>query len=218
MTGAAMFDRLGRLVRDLTGRNDQVLVDHLLGQVDAALRAVDTAREVAGGERAPAQAVDVLHEIEHEQDNHRDDLVAELAAVLAPPMDREDLVRLSRSVDDVLANLVDLNREMHLFGFESSARLVAPLEGVGEGLGHLRDGIEHLVTDTEAAQQSAREAKHNGIRAAYQEAVADLLDGDEPVTTGQVKQRIVLRRVDVIGLRLGEAADALLDGTIKRND
>lgn len=213
-----MLGRLGRLVRDLTGRNDEVLVGHLLGQVDAAAEAVDVALDVAAGGRGPGEAIDVLDGIEAEQDERRDDLVAELAAVLAPPMDREDLFRLSRSVDDVLANLVDLNREMDLFGFTSGELLVPALEGVGEGLAALRDGIAAVVDDPEAAQRGARDAKRNGIRGAYQEAVAALLDGDEPVTTGQVKQRIVLRRVDVIGLRLGEAADALVDGTIKRND
>lgn len=213
-----MLTRMRRLVRDLTGRNDDVLVGHLLGQVDAARAAVDVACEVAGGRRGSEESRTDMERIEQEQEDHRDDLVAELAAVLAPPMDREDLFRLARSVDDVLGNLVDLNREMALFGFDSGDLLVPALEGVGAGLDDLRTGIEALVDDPEAAQQGAREAKRNGIREAYQDAVAQLLDGDEPVTTGQVKQRIVLRRVDVIGLRLGEAADALVDGTIKRND
>lgn len=212
-----MLQRLQRLVRDLAGRNDEVLIGHLVGQVDQGLRAVDVCLDVAGGATSPRAASDDLVAIEREQDEHRDTLVRELSAVLAPPVDREDLTRLSRSIDDVLANLVDLNRELDLFGLESRSLLVAGLRGVRHGLERLGEAIEALVDEPGETQDRAREAKDNGIRAAYQEAVAELLNGEDPVTPDIVKQRIVLRRVDVVGLRVGEAADALIDGTIKRN-
>lgn len=213
-----MLTRLRRLVRDLTGRNDDVLVGLVVDQFDAGLEGVRIAREVAAGDRSADEALEPMEQVAERGDEARRRLVVELAAVLAPPMDREDLFRLSRSADDVLDNLVDLVREMRLFGIDSEALLVEPLEGLETGLESMRSGVEALVDDPEASREHSSEAKRNGVRMAYQESVAELLaDDDEAVTALTHKRRMLLRRVDVVGLRLGEAADALADGTVKRN-
>lgn len=47
-------------------------------------------------------------------------------------------------------------------------------------------------------------------------AVAEVLDEPE-VTPQMLKRRELLRRLDVVGLRLGEAADALADGAVKHS-
>jgi hypothetical protein len=47
--------------------------------------------------------------------------------------------------------------------------------------------------------------------------MARLLADDGPVTAATLRRRELLRRVDVIGLRLGEAANALADGAVKRS-
>ena len=57
--------------------------------------------------------------------------------------------------------------------------------------------------------------KKNEIRPRYQLAMAELLA--DPVTAQTLKVRESLRRLDVVGLRLGEAADALADGAMKRS-
>lgn len=44
--------------------------------------------------------------------------------------------------------------------------------------------------------------------------LADVLEGD--VTTGMLRRRELLRRLDVVGLRFGEAVDALADAAVKR--
>lgn len=212
-----MFTRLQRLARDLAGRNDDLLVDHLLAQVDTALEALALVLEVAGGERVPGDIDDELAALEDRADGHRDDLVRDLAAVLAPPIDREDMFRLSRSLEDVVSNLVDLVREMDLFGIDEEPLVVPMLEAVVAGLEELRDGIDALVDEPEASTDNAREAKRNRVRYGYQDGLAELFNGDEAVSAEVLKRRQLLRRVDVLGLRLGEAADALADGTVKRN-
>lgn len=212
-----MFERIRTLVRDLTGRNDAVLVDHLLGQVDAGLEGVALARRVVTGEVAPDDGLEQVADIEHRGDGHRRELIVELSSTLAPPIDREDLFRLSRSVDDVLDNLQDLVREMALFGVEREPLLLPALDGVADGLGMLHDGVAALVDEPGRAQDRARTAKKNDVRRSYEQAVAELLPDDDPVTGRHIKRRQLLRRMDVVGLRLGEAADALADGMVKRN-
>lgn len=212
-----MLERLQRLVRDLAGRNDARLVALLVGQIEAAEDGVALARRVADGDLDPAAARPVMEDVEARGDEQRREVVVELARVLAPPIDREDLFRFSRSIDDVLDNLLDLLHEMELFGVASDPLLVEPLDGVGDGLARLRAGVEALVDEPGDARVRTREAKQNDVRLAYQRAVADLLDDDGPVTATTTKRRLLLRRVDVVGLRLGEAADALADGTVKRD-
>ena len=212
-----MLQRLRRMARDLAGRNDELLVDHLVSQADTAREAVGLAIEVARGDRDPADVAEDIQDLEDRGDEEREAMVKDLAAVLAPPIDREDLFRLSRSIDDVNNNLVDLVREMQLFQIADEPLLVPMLEAVAAGIDELRDRMEGLGDAPDAADAGSREESPARVRRAYQDGLAELLDGDDPVTTGLVKRRQLLRRVDVLGLRLGEASDALADGIVKRN-
>ena len=212
-----MLQRLRRMARDLAGRNDELLVDHLLSQADTAREAVGLAIEVARGDRDPVDVAEDIQDLEDRGDEEREAMVKDLAAVLAPPIDREDLFRLSRSIEDVNNNLVDLVREMRLFQIADEPLLVPMLEAVAAGIDELRDRMDGLGDAPDAADAGSREESPARVRRAYQDGLAELLDGDEPVTTGLVKRRQLLRRVDVLGLRLGEASDALADGIVKRN-
>ena len=60
----------------------------------------------------------------------------------------------------------------------------------------------------EASKESAR------VRRAYESGLAAVYTGE--ITMDTLKTRDLLRRIDVIGLRLGESSDAILDGLVKR--
>lgn len=60
----------------------------------------------------------------------------------------------------------------------------------------------------EASKESAR------VRRAYESGLAAVYTGEMSMDT--LKTRDLLRRVNVIGLRLGESSDAILDGLVKR--
>lgn len=212
-----MGSRLRRLGRDLTGRSDWTLIDHVLGQLRTTHEGVVLARATARAEVDAAHAREQIADIEHRGDVHRRELVAELSAALAPPMDREDLYRFSRSVDDVLDNLRDLVREMDLYDIDEEPLLDEPLAGVERGVESLIDAVEAVLAEPDRSRSGAREAKKNDIRPSYQRAMAGLLAGDEPITGLVLRRRELLRRVDVVGLRLAEAADVLADGAVKRS-
>ena len=84
-------------------------------QIAEAIRACRLARSVADGKLDPGEAHEQIAEIEHRGDTLRGKLVTQLATVLVAPIDREDLFRLSRSIDDVLDNLRDFVREWDLW-------------------------------------------------------------------------------------------------------
>lgn len=212
MTGS----RLKRLVLDLSGRADKVFVAHLGGQIDATLGGARLAMDVVRG-ADPAAARDRMADIEHEGDDHRGDLIEELSRALTTPIDREDVFRLSRSIDDVLDNLRDFVRELDLFRPERCPELAPLLEAVCTGADALRTAIGYLLERPGEVSRACKDAKRycNDLRRFYQQALADLYE--EELTMETLKRRDLLRRLDVVGLRLGEAADALADGVMKRS-
>jgi uncharacterized protein len=212
------MNRLRRAVRDLIGSNESELVSSLRAQVDAARRGARLAHEVVTGGVPSDEARDAIGEIEHEGDGYRANLVDALAHSLAPPFDREDLFRLSRSIDDVLDNLRDFVREFDLFQAPEGARFERVLAAIEEGLERLEVAVEQIVEQPAELTLGALAAKKvgNQVRQEYQSAVAELLN-EGPVTTELLKCRELLRRLDVVGLRLGEAADSLADGAMKRS-
>jgi uncharacterized protein len=212
-----VLERLRRFARNLTGGTDQVLIGHLVAQLDAALEGISVARSLAGGELDTGEARATLGRVESRGDDARRELIAELSRTLAAPMDREDLFRLSRSTDDVLDNLRDLAREFDLYEIDGEPLLVDALANVERGLLALREAVGCLVDAPELASLRAAEAKKTDIRSSYQQAMAALLAEGQEVTTETLRRRELLRRVDVTGLRLAEAADALSDGAVKRS-
>lgn len=208
--------RLRRVLEDLTGLSKGRLAPLLLAQLDTADQGTTLAARMCAGEISTAEARRRMVTVEHDGDRHRAGVVAELSAALSTPLDREDLYRFSRSVDDVLDNLRDFVRESDLYG--SGAGEVAGLfAAVREGLGHLRTAVERIVPRPEEVTPAALRARKAAgrVRQAYQRAMAVLLDGE--ITTDGLKRRELLRRLDIVGLSLADCADTLSDAVLKRS-
>lgn len=203
--------------RQLRGREYRAV--ELLGeQIEHARTAVAALREVVDGTRTPEEARTAVEDAEENGDRVRRDVVDELARAIVLPLDREDLFRLSRSVDDVLDNLRDFARELTLLEVDDPARFGPMLEAIDRGIALLADAIAELDDDDAARVADpalAAGRSENRVRRRYDEALAALLTG--PVDVTMLRARELLRRLDVIGLRLEEAADALADGAVKRH-
>ena len=193
-----------------------MFIDLLIRQVSIALSACTLLRDAQREDEFSAEVREQIHRLEDEGDEQRTTLLTELARALTTPIDREDLFRLSRSIDDVLDNLRDFTVELGTYGAAPSERFAGPLDAVAQGLEELEAAIRTLSSGGNEATGAARAAKHaNDARTAYHDAMADLLHDDE-VTMQTLRHRELLRRLDVTGLRLGEAADALTSGALKR--
>src|SRR5699024_514543 len=136
---------VSRLSRLLNRRPDATLVDLLRRQVASAVEGTQVARESVSGELSTEQALTDMARVEHEGDRRRSDAVTRLASSFANPIDREDLFRLSRSIDDILDNLQDFVRELVLFGVTPGPGLDAMLVAVGEGLEDLDEAIAAIA-------------------------------------------------------------------------
>lgn len=211
-----MVLRIRQLVSALSGKADEGLVDAVLRQVDWVREGAVLARAMAARELERAEAHQRMGAIEHEGDVRRGDLVDRLSVSITTPIDREDLFRLSRSIDDVLDTIRDFVREAHIYDVTTLDRLLPLLDWLIEGLDDLAGAVSNILEDPGHVIRSALSAKKHAsaICRAYQYEVAALFVDD--ISAETFKRRELVRRLDIAGIRLSEAADALADGAMKR--
>jgi uncharacterized protein Yka (UPF0111/DUF47 family) len=212
----AALGRVRRAIREL-GRGERAPLTAILErQLEETIAACRLARAVAEGSAAPSGAHGQMAEIEHRGDVLRGELVTRLEGVVVSPIDREDLFRLSRSIDDVLDNLRDFVREWDLYEIEGGDSFLGILDAIANGVDDLRLAVRTIVSDSEDTSQSALASKKaaSEIRRLYDAEVGRLFSGE--LTMEVLKLRELLRRLDVVGLRLNEAADVLSDAAVKR--
>lgn len=208
--------RLRRAQALLSGRMDSALTEALLGQLAATKEGAWLAMAMIGGEVGRTGAHEKMRVIEHLGDQERRALVEELKSTLVTPIDREDLYRLSRSIDDVLDSLRDFVRESHLYRVPDQLRFAPLLDQVIDGIDALENAVRDLASRPTAVLHDALEAKKTGrsIRRMYQYEIARIFSGE--LTSDALKQRELVRRLEIVGMAIGEAADAIADGSMKR--
>jgi uncharacterized protein len=209
--------RLRALWSELTGRSGAHLISLLEKQVETTRRAAGFARHALLEDLPAAEIRERMNAYEDAGDEERGSLVSELSRALTTPIDREDLYRLSRSIDDVLDHLRDFTRELDLYEVrerEAFLPLVETLSGGLAALGSFVVGLFDHPSGTTQLCLTARKAG-NRVRRDYQEQLAGVFADELRMET--LKHKELLRRLDVAGLRLAEAADALADGAMKRS-
>jgi uncharacterized protein len=208
---------LSRVGAQLRGRGANRLYGAVGAQVCAAREAGELGDLLVRGRVSSAEARARMTVIEHAGDRHRAELVRMMTRALVTPIDREDLFRLSRAIDDVVDALRDFVREYDLFQAvprcDMSPLVLPLLDGLDE-LGLAIDALREQPP--EAFEASLRIKKRaSGVRQAYQTVVAGMFDCC-PDPVGTFKNLELLRRLDAAGLSLHDAADALADGALKR--
>ncbi|MEU7002434.1 DUF47 family protein [Nonomuraea sp. NPDC046570] len=206
-----------RRVRDLlTGRMDSALTEALVGQLEATKEGAWLAMAMISGEVGRTGAHEQMRAIEHLGDDERARLVDELKNALVTPIDREDLFRLSRSIDDVLDSLRDFVRESHLYRVADQIRFAPMLDQVVNGIEALENAVRDLASRPSAVVHDALEAKKAGgaIRRMYQYEISRIFSGE--LNSEVMKERELVRRLEIVGMAIGDAADAIADGAMKR--
>lgn len=197
-------------------RRDSGLAKALTGQMGAAREGAALASAMAAKKVTPAEAREKIASIEHRGDEMRAKLVDQLSRTLAAPLDREDLFRLSRSIDDILDTIRDFVREADLYQIEKRKSYRPLLDGVVAAIDALGDAVEALWDKPERVPTKALEAKKAArqVNREYQEEFAKIVNGD--MTPEALKRRELTKRLDWVGTRINEAADVLTDGALKR--
>lgn len=208
--------RLPRFASLLTRRAESQLVHTLTKQLDVALEAAQLSQSVVEGSIDLGKAHEKMSAVEHRGDVKRAELVETLSRALASPIDREDLFRLSRSIDDIVDTLRDFVRESHLYRVGDQTRLSPAIADVTEGIMELREAVEALLGNASMVTEHALSARKSGgaVCRKYQYEIAYLFN--EEMSATAMKSRELARRLDIAGSRICEAADAVADGAMKR--
>ncbi|MGI8518980.1 MAG: DUF47 domain-containing protein [Acidimicrobiia bacterium] len=198
-------------------RKPDATVEALKEQIKAAADAAHAALEMLNRELSNEEAKVRIEEIETVGDKARATLSEELTQALGTPIDHEDLFRVSRSVDDVLDSLRDFVNEVDLFGPEDRSGLIPPLKPIVEALDQFREAVDKLDDDPKAVTELGFKAQKTAgkVRKLYQAGLGELFN-TETVTVDMLRSRELLRRLDVIGLRVQESTAGLSDGLMKR--
>lgn len=158
------------------------------------------------GEEASAQRV---RELEHEADVIRKQMMEEIAEVFSTPLDREDLLTLSRRLDEFINYTKDIVREMQIFEIGPDRGIRDMTEILLEGARDLRQGFEALEEEPEAAEVHAKNAKkaENRVEKAFRLSLKELFGGDD--MRDILLRRETYRHISNTADRLDEVADML---------
>lgn len=193
-----------------------VLREALIGQIRAAHDGAEVAARMVDG-ASTASAREDIAAVEKRGDDRRADLVRGLGSTLVTPLDREDLFRLSRSIDNVLDTLQDFVREADLYRIENRQTYRPLVASSITALTLLEEAVATLWTkpvDVPMRSLVVRKAARAVSRAYREEFARTVVDGGGSLDT--LKHRELIKRLDWVGIRISEAADALTDGALKR--
>lgn len=208
--------KIGRYLGVVSGRIDRDLLSALHAQLEATKEGAEIASDMVAGRVGRGASHRAMRAVEHRGDREREKVVESLSSALVTPIDREDLFRLSRSIDDVLDTIRDFVRESHLYRLPEQSRLEPMLSEVVIGVEALDGALEGLAGGKGDPALGALEARKAGgaIRRLYQYEIARVLTGE--VTTDVLKERELIRRLEQAGQCITEAANAIADGAMKR--
>lgn len=163
-------------------------------------------RWIQTGEEKHANRV---REVEHEADVIREQMMHDLAEVFSTPIDREDLLTLSRRLDEFINYTKDIVREMQLFELTPDRAIRDMTELLLEGSVDLQKAFDALENEPEAAAVHAVEAKktENRVEKAYRMSLKELFAGDD--LKDILTRRETYRHISNTADRLDEVADML---------
>lgn len=204
-----------RWIRRRSSRESH-LARALIGQVRAVREGAVLAKAMTSREISPGEARTMMATVEHRGDEMRAELVERLARTLATPLDREDLFRLSRSIDDVLDTIRDFVREADLYQIEKRNGCQSLLTKVIAAIDVLDEAVQAIWQRPDLVTVKALEAKKAArvVNREYQEEFAKIVR--RTTTPEALKRRELVKRLDWVGVRISDAADDLTDGALKR--
>ncbi len=119
-----------------------------------------------------------VHKVEKEADSVRHALVSRLNHSFVTPIDREDLFRLSRTLDDVVDGIYAITRQMHVLHIEPNDHIQAMAAHLVESGQAIYRAVEALEHQPGAASQYALQilALENGMEKLYVRALVNLYE------------------------------------------
>ena len=187
----------------------QMLHNHMVKSAEA-VRQLDEYFHVPNKENS-----DLVIALEKEADDVRMHLVAELNESFVTPIDREDIFRLSRAVDDLADYAKKIVKEMLIYKLPPNEDMRKMGEALLKAADELQRAVDNLDKDLRVASQHATNVKRleNHIDYLYHEALEKLFQTKDAVQI--LKVREIYRHLSMAADRCDDAADIVHDITMK---
>lgn len=215
-----LWQRLVRFVQSFGPQASKELIQNLVSHLEADADAVMLViRMLRGAVDYPTSLIE-MSEIEHRGDLLRSSLVAELARTLVTPLDREDIYRFSRSIDDLLDELRDFVREWNLLQEADPQPLLHVLTELNAAIASTAlvvrslQGPKNLESGSAQLLEALRSA--NRVRTVHEDEITTLFTGR--VTMKLLRERELLHRLDTIGMHLVQGLNTIADSFVKRGE
>ncbi len=156
-----------------------------------------------------------VEELELATDDLRAHLVNELHDAFITPIDREDIFKLSRAVDDMVDYAKTTVEEMMLFKIAPNPFLLKMATALANEAKEIADAIAIMKEEPRTALEGLTRAKkaENFIEHRYREALAELFESDDVKMI--LKMRELYRHISNAADRGDEAANILSDTIVK---
>ncbi|HQF72030.1 MAG TPA: DUF47 family protein [Promineifilum sp.] len=195
--------------------------DHFIERLrqQCALGTEATAALIDYMEKPSKKNAQRVRQLEKDADELLRMLVDELNRTFVTPIDREDLYKLSRAVDDILDDTWFTINEMDILEVEPNSFLRDMAELLGHGAEEIKLAMDRLERHPGVASTHAIRAKSikNDMETLYAKALADLFrkpkDLENVIT--MLKLREIYRHLFHAGGRIGDAANTIDDIVVK---
>lgn len=185
----------------------------LLGaQCDVTVRGMDAFAGWGGGDAALG---DVVRAIEHEADARKRELVSAVRESFTTPLEPEDLMELSRSLDDVMNGAKNAVREAEALAMAPNRPMAEMCAELAEGVRHLSAAFALLGHDAPAADAEAATAikAQRNLERTYRAAMSKLIEkGDLREVVGRQE---LYRRLANISDAVVTVADRVMYANVK---
>ena len=205
-----------RGVKKFARRGQENLLDSLNQQLECSKAGIALTLRLVNAELSSGEARALMSDIEHQGDQARFDFIAVLRRSLSIPIDREDMFRVSRSIDNILDTLRDFVRLYDMFNMSGvQPEMIELLEAIDDGTDNLGVAVEAMMENPRDIRRAAILAKKNKVRHIYQEALAQVVN--RTLDNDSLKLLELFHKLYEVGESVTEGADILSDGAVKRS-
>ena len=212
------WQRLVHFFQSFGPRASKELVENLVSHLDADARGVGLVIAMLHGELDHDPSIAKMSQIEHDGDHLRTELVDTLAKTLVTPIDREDLYRFSRAIDDLLDELRDFVREWWLLQGVDPQPLLHVLGELALAIDSAKVVVATIGEPKAGGAAQLVEALRlaNRVRCIHEDEITALFQGE--VTMELLRERELLHRLDSIGMHLVQGLNTIADSFVKRGE
>ncbi|MGK5086569.1 DUF47 family protein [Bdellovibrionota bacterium FG-2] len=160
-----------------------------------------------------------VNRAEKDGDEVRRMLIDDLTRTFVTPIDREDIFKLSRAVDDLLDYAHSTVDEMVVLQVSPTQHLTDMATMLLEASREILLALQRIEKHPAVASEHARKAKRfeNNVEKTYRKAIAELFTETEnaPEIVRMLKKREVYRHLSNAADRADEAANIIADIVVK---